>query len=216
MIKTGDFAEREFQIRAKLTEAVAAREGLDLSHSKFRDKAFSIASQLLAQWQRNPGDPQDEIERLCQDNLENDRDFNEHRQRLKAERDALIASQRPARPDLAIVTVHVRDELTGKLVKLMSLRKPCERDFLHFWHSRPHSRFCQPVSLLGHFPLGGAPRLHLACLLSLVTHAVDSLMVSGLRNRHVGVRVYLGQSLRGFLSPAKFDFLEEWRFTPFT
>lgn len=118
MIKTGDFAEREFQIRAKLTEAVAQRDGLDLSHSKFRDKAFSTACQLLADWKRSPGEPQDEIERLCQADLENDQAFNEHRHRLKTERDALIASQKPALPDPAIVTVHLRDELTGKLVKL--------------------------------------------------------------------------------------------------
>jgi phytoene dehydrogenase-like protein len=118
MKKTGEFASREVQIHRDLTAAVAARDGLRLDHPRSKFTAESTADDLLKQWPRLRRDPETDIERLCQDNLDNEQAWAEYRRKLQAERDAMRAANAPPAPDPNFVTLYVRDDLSRKLYKV--------------------------------------------------------------------------------------------------
>jgi len=118
MKKTGIYAEREVQIHRDLTAALAARDGFDLTRDKGKWQAESAADDLLQMWPRLRREPRDDIERLCQDNLENEAAWAEYRRELQAERDAMKAADAPPPPDPTIITLHFRDDLSRKLYKV--------------------------------------------------------------------------------------------------
>jgi len=116
--KTGTYAERESEILSDLVDALAAREGYDLSREKGLWQAESAAFELLRDWPRHRRDPQDDVERLLEANYLNDQAWIEYRRKIQAERDAMAAANAPPPPDPNIVTIHVRDDLSRKLYKV--------------------------------------------------------------------------------------------------
>lgn len=116
--KTGIYAEREVQIHRDLTKLVAERDGYDLTRDKGKWQAESAADDLLQMWPRLRREPRDDIERLCQDNHENEKAWHEYRRELHAERAAMDASKAPPPPDPNFVTLYLRDDLSRRLYKV--------------------------------------------------------------------------------------------------